>query len=68
MEYFVTFKVEARYQTCVKSESLEAAIEEASRKYSEADFGEAYDIDGEEVLVEDTHGNVLLDKRDRRFT
>lgn len=62
MKYWVRFKIEARYETEVEAESLEEAKTLATGNYVDADFGEARDIDGEIISVEDVSGNFLYEK------
>lgn len=57
MEYTVYFDVFAHFDTTVEANSVEEAIESARQRFSDADFGEAYNIDGEETVVEDENGN-----------
>jgi hypothetical protein len=66
-EYYVTFKMEARY--CVKVRGpklledikiLEDIKKEAESKFSDADFGEAEDIDGEIISITDEDDNDLF--------
>ena len=37
-------------------------MQKADRKYIDANFGDAYDIDGEKVIVEDEVGNYLYER------
>lgn len=60
-EYYVTFKIEARY--CVKvrgAKSLKDVKQEAQSKFFDADFGEAKDIDGEIISITDKNDNDLF--------
>lgn len=59
MKYYVTYRIEARYVAEVEADSLEEAMDKAESEYIDADFGEAEDIGGHEVLVEDEKGNYL---------
>lgn len=59
MKYYITYKIEARYTAAVEAASLDEAKEIADEQFWEADFGEAEDIDGEVVYVEDEKGNRL---------
>ena len=61
-KYYVTYKIDARYIAEVEATSLDEAMEKASEKWIEADFGEASDIDGEPIMVEDESGNYLYEK------
>ena len=62
MKYYVTFKIDARYITEVEADSLDEARRKANIKYMEADFGEAEDIYGEDVIVEDENGNFVWEQ------
>lgn len=62
MKYFVTYKLEARYIAEVEADSLDEALEKAESKYLDADFGEAIDIDGEKIIVEDENGDFVWEK------
>ena len=62
--YYVTYKVEARYVAKVKAKSLAEAREEAASKYFDADFGEAYDIDGKPITVENENGDFIWEQGD----
>ena len=62
MKYFVTYKLEARYIAEVEADSLDEALEKAESKYLDTDFGEAIDIDGEKIIVEDENGNFVWEK------
>lgn len=52
----VHYKVEARYVAEVYANSPEEAQELADKKFSDADFGEASDIDGVRHYTEDENG------------
>jgi hypothetical protein len=60
--YKVVFRFSARYITEVKADDIEKAKVIAEEKYTEADFGEAEDIDGELRFIEDEQGRRILDK------
>ena len=60
--YWVTFKMEARFECPVDAESIQEALKEAQWRFEDADFGEASDIDGEAITVEDERGNILWEK------
>lgn len=62
MKYYVTFKLDARYIAGVDAENIEDAKSKALEAFQEADFGDAEDIDGEEVVVEDEKGNFVWEK------
>ena len=64
--YTVNYKVEAKYATEIEmlryrnpKEQIEEIKKLAAANFSDADFGEAFDIDGVEISVEDEHGNTI---------
>jgi len=59
MKNAVTFKIDARYSTEVEADNLEEARKKANEKYFDADFGEANDIDGEDIIIEDENDNCV---------
>lgn len=59
MNYYVTFKVDVCYTAEVQADTLDEAKRLASKAFSEADFGEATDIDGEMVTIENGEGKQL---------
>lgn len=59
MKYYVTFKMEARYVAEVEATSLAEARKAAESQFFDADFGDAFDIDGEPIVVEDENGDYL---------
>lgn len=62
MKYYVTYKIDARYIAEVEAENLEEAMKKAESEYINADFGQAEDIDGEMIIVEDDNGNFVWEK------
>ena len=62
MKYYVTFKLEARYTVEVAAESLDEALVRANKKYIDANFGDAYDIDGEAIVAENEAGDYIWEK------
>lgn len=62
MTYYITYTIEARFVAQVEAGSLEDAKREAQTRYCDADFGEASDIDGEQIIVEDENGNYVWEK------
>ena len=62
MKYYITYKIEARYIAEVEADNLEKAMKKAESEYLDADFGEAGDIDGEMIVVEDEKGNFVYEK------
>jgi hypothetical protein len=53
MRYFVTFGVKAYYTVDVEAEDQREAERFAEHDFYGADFGEAYDIDGEIIGIEE---------------
>ena len=62
MRYYITYKIEARYVAEVEADNLKQAMKKAESEYLDADFGEAGDIDGEMIVVEDEKGNFVYEK------
>ena len=62
MEYYVTYKIDARYIAKVEAENIEEAKKKAEGKFFDADFGAAEDIDGEAIIIEDQDGNYVWEK------
>ena len=60
--FYVTHKIEARYIAAVEADNVEDALKKAQDELSNADFGEAEDIDGEAVNVEDADGNRVWER------
>ena len=61
MTYYVTYRLEARYIAEVEAGSPEDAVQMAEEKYMDADFGEASEIDGSPIIVEDENGNFVFE-------
>lgn len=61
-EYYVTLKIDARYVAKVNAASIDEAKKKAIESYENADFGEAADIDGEAIIVEDEDGEYVWEK------
>lgn len=61
----VTFRFSARYIVTIAADNLQAAMEQADDAYTEADFGQAEDIDGNLRYAEDAHGHRLIDNREK---
>lgn len=57
--YAVTFKIDATYTTEVYATSLEEAEKLAAQNFSDADFGEAENIDGDIIAIDDADGNRI---------
>ena len=62
MKYYVTYKIEARYVKEIEADNLEEARSKESEEFSDADFGVAEDIDGEDIIVEDENGNYIWER------
>ena len=62
MKYYVTYKIDARYIVEVEAENIEEAKKQGESKFVNADFGEAEDIDGEAIVVEDNNGDYVWEK------
>ena len=62
MSYYVTYKINARYVVEVEAENIEEAKKEAESSFLDADFGEAQDINGEAIIIEDQHGDFVWEK------
>lgn len=62
MRYYVTYKVESRYIAAVEADSIEEARKKASEEFSDADFGVAEDIGGEDIIIEDENGNYVWER------
>lgn len=62
MTYYVTYKITANYIATVNAENLKDAKRFAKDSWYEAEFGDAVDIDGEQICVEDEDGNILWEK------
>lgn len=62
MKYYVTYKIDARYVAEVEADNLDDAKAKAEEKFVDADFGVATDIDGEDIIVEDEHGNFIWER------
>ena len=59
MTYYVTYKIEARFIASIKADSIAEALEAAKDRFTDADFGEAEDIDGEPIIIENENGNYV---------
>ena len=58
----MTYRIDARYVTAVEANSTEDALKAAEDKFQDAEFGEAEDIDGEAIIIEDDRGNYVWEK------
>lgn len=62
MKYYVTYRFGARYIAEVEANSVEEARKKADQEFCNADFGDAEDIDGENIMVEDEDGNYVWER------
>ena len=62
MKYYVKYKIDARYIAEVEAETIEEAKKKADDKFMDADFGNAEDIDGEAIIVENENGDYVWEK------
>lgn len=53
MKYLVKFDVVAKFLVEIDAKNKEEAIEKAEMEFSNADFGDAYKIDGEIATIEE---------------
>lgn len=60
--FYVTYRLDARYIASVDAGSLEEARKAAEDAYIGADFGEASDIQGEQIIIEDEDGNFVWER------
>lgn len=60
--YYVTYRIDARYISEVQADNLKDALELAEIDFCDANFGDAQDIDGEKIIVEDENGNYILER------
>jgi len=58
-KYYIKMRVDARFTPEVEADSIAEAKKKAEIAFSEADFGDAEDIDGEIIHVEDEDGNII---------
>lgn len=61
-KYYVTYRVDARYVAEVLAEDINEAKELAEAEWCDADFGEARDIEGEPIIIEDSHGTFVWER------
>ena len=63
MKHYVTYEITAKYVAEVEADNTDDAIALANKKFSEADFGEASDIDGEAIIVENENNDTVWEKQ-----
>lgn len=68
MEYYITYKIEARYTVKCEAQTIDEAKKEAANHFFDADFGEAYDIDGELIIIEDDNDNIIYENLKEELT
>lgn len=59
MKFCITYRVYATFDAQVDASSIEEATDKAETLFSEADFGDASNIDGEVCCVADEDGTPL---------
>ena len=57
--YYVTYRIDARYVVDVVADNIDEAKRLSESAFTDADFGEAFDIDGEPIIVEDENGDFV---------
>ena len=62
MKYYITYKVGGRYVAEVEATSLEEARKKAETAFSDANFGELSDIEGEDIIAEDESGDYIRER------
>lgn len=62
-KYYVTYRVDARYIAEVDADNIDEAIKAGNAAFRDADFGEAEDIDGDAINVQDDNGNFVWEKQ-----
>lgn len=60
--YYVTLRVDARYQTEVQAENVEEAKEKAMSNWFDADIGDLEETEGEIVCVENEEGDFVYEE------
>ena len=61
-KFYVTYKIDARYIAEVEAGTIKDALKKAAKEYINADFGEACDIDGEAIIVEDENAKFVWER------
>ena len=62
MVYYVTFAVDARFVAEIEANDIEEAIDLATDRFCDADFGDAEDIEGDAIIVENESGNFVWER------
>lgn len=60
--FYVSYKIDARFIAEVKARTVEEALKEAELRFQDANFGEAEDIQGNPVIVENEAGDYVWEK------
>ena len=60
-KFFAKYSVSGRFFAATRGADLDGMLETADEEFTEADFGEAEDIDGVVVDIEDGEGRVIYD-------
>lgn len=59
MTYYITYKVDGRYEAQVEAETLDEAFEIAETEFTECDIGDLMDVEGKPIIVEDENGQYV---------
>ena len=62
MTYWVSYAISARYTVPVEAENVEEALKKAEYEWVDADFGQAEDVEGKPIIVEDENGNYVYER------
>ena len=62
MKYYITYKVGGRYVAEVEATSLEEARKKEETVFSDANFRELSDIEGEDIIAEDESGDYIRER------
>lgn len=60
--FYVNYAIDARFVARVEAETVNEALNLAESAFVDADFGEAEEIDGEPISVENEDGNFVWEK------
>ncbi len=60
-KFFAKYSVSGRFFAATRGADLDGLLETADEEFTEADFGEAEDIDGVVVDIENGEGHVIYD-------
>ena len=56
-KYYITYKITGNYIAAVEAENIDEAYEKAEEEFINANFGEAEEIEGVPIYIEDDKGN-----------